>query len=248
MRKLAIILQFFLLAQVANSQEVCEKKEDVEDFNDISSIAKCPVVGNLEDNETNLKPEVAVLSSRHRHKRRYTSRNNSRNNYINRKTPVSHSIRSPKLNDIKENISAINNALEEKLVSKENTIVRKKEKLVSKEVSFSEVENIPRFRSCSGNSLDMFDCFNHEMQKHLIENIKYPEEALERGIHGDVWVSFVITKSGSLENIIVTGPENSEMLEKEAIRVISTLPPFIPGKENNENVNVSYTFPISFNY
>ncbi len=232
MRKLAIFLQFVLMVQIAVSQEVCETKETIENENDISSIAKCSVTGKLNDNGSNTKSKVTVVSSRSRQKRRSTESKQPYNNHVSKKTKINDSIQQLRLDHIRENITAINTALEEKLVNEQ--------------VSFNDVEYIPEFRNCS-EDLDIFECFNYEMQKHLIDNIIYPEKALKKRIQGDIWVSFVITKSGEVKNIIATGPENSEMLKKEAIRVISILPSFIPGKQSNQNVNVSYTFPISFN-
>ncbi|SEC33140.1 TonB family C-terminal domain-containing protein [Tenacibaculum sp. MAR_2009_124] len=232
MRKLAIFLQFVLMVQIAVSQEVCETKETIENDNDISSITKCSVTGKLNDNGTNSKSKVTVVSSRSRQKRRSNETKQRFNNHVSKQAKINDSIQQLKLNHVHENITAINTALEEKLLNEQ--------------VSFNDVEYIPQFRNCS-EDLDVFECFNYEMQKHLIDNIIYPEKALKKRIEGDVWVSFIITKSGEIKNIIATGPENSEMLKKEAIRVISILPSFIPGKQNNQNVNVTYTFPISFN-
>ena len=47
------------------------------------------------------------------------------------------------------------------------------------------VEKIPMFKNCSDTTLDEFDCFNQEMQKHITENFRYPEKALDRGIEGN---------------------------------------------------------------
>ncbi|CAM1361462.1 energy transducer TonB [Tenacibaculum xiamenense] len=232
MRKLAIFLQFVLMVQVAVSQEVCETKETIENENDISSIAKCSVTGKLNDNGSNTKSKVTVVSSRSRQKRRSNETKQLFSNNVVKQTKINDSIQQLKLDHIKENITAINTALEEKLVNEQ--------------VSFNDVEYIPQFTNCS-EDIDVSECFNYKMQKHLIDNIVYPEKALKKKIQGDVWVSFIITKSGQVKNIIATGPENSEMLKEEAIRVISILPQFIPGKQNDQNVNVSYTFPISFN-
>ena len=114
MRKLATILHLFLITQIATSQEVCDKKNEVEDINDISSITKCSAIDNLDDNETNLKPETTVLSARNRQKRRYSFKNRQKS-YLKRKRSANSVIHSLKLSDIKENISAINSALEEKI-------------------------------------------------------------------------------------------------------------------------------------
>ena len=60
-------------------------------------------------------------------------------------------------------------------------------------------------------------------------------------------LSFIITKTGAIEDIETKGPELSKQLQEEARRVIKLLPEFIPGVHNNNATNVSFSFPISFN-
>ncbi|HAH24376.1 MAG TPA: hypothetical protein DCL77_11585, partial [Prolixibacteraceae bacterium] len=83
------------------------------------------------------------------------------------------------------------------------------------------------------------------LRKFLAYNIKYPRIAAENGIQGKEFVSFVITKTGSVADaIIVMGVDPS--LDQEALRVIQSMPNWIPGKQNGENVDVVYTVPINF--
>ena len=233
MKKLILFFLVSLVAQSLLSQEVCEGKNVVQDANDISSITKCSVNGNLSSTDKE-KSKVKVVSSRSRQKRRSIEIKNDQKNTASNRKKINDSVKHLQLDHIKENIIAVNTVIEEKLVKEQ--------------VCFNEVEFIPQFRDCSDESLDPYDCFNHEMEKHLVNNISYPEKALKNNIQGDVWVSFIITHSGEVKNILATGgDESSEMLTKEAIRVISILPSFIPGKQNNQEVSVRYTFPISFN-
>lgn len=238
MRKLTLLLQALLVFQVAFSQEVCTTKPVEETINEISNLTKCIVTGTNKIDDSKKASKVIVISNRSRHKRRlfenkevHTANQLRAANIYNIKTTNNH--HQLKLNDLKSKIAKINLAIEE-----ENS---------RKKISFDTVDQIPQFQSCSDSSLSIVDCFNHEMQKHLVQNIIYPEEALRKKITGDIWISFVITNKGTIKNIITTGPENSDSLEKEAIRVISLLPKFIPGKQSNKNINVTYTFPISFN-
>ena len=77
------------------------------------------------------------------------------------------------------------------------------------------------------------------------ENINYPVEAAKNGIQGRVIVQFVITATGSIANVNVTrGLEPS--LDKEAVRVISSMPKWTPGRQNGTAVNVRYTLPVTF--
>jgi len=83
------------------------------------------------------------------------------------------------------------------------------------------------------------------LRNFLASEIKYPEIARENGIQGKVYVTFIITKKGK-----VTEPKISRgvdpALDKEALRVISRLPDWKPGKQRGEAVNVSYTVPVYF--
>ena len=79
----------------------------------------------------------------------------------------------------------------------------------------------------------------------LSQNIQYPPLAKENGIQGRVIVSFVVEPDGSLSNIaVVKGVDPS--LDKEAVRVVSAMPKWNPGKQNNECVRVKYNLPVPF--
>lgn len=80
----------------------------------------------------------------------------------------------------------------------------------------------------------------------LVENVKYPEDAMNANIQGYVTVRFTITKSGEVKDVAVE-KSVSPSLDAEAIRVVrSTSGKWTPGKTKGENVNVQYTLPISF--
>lgn len=84
------------------------------------------------------------------------------------------------------------------------------------------------------------------LKKYIQENIKYPPIALERGIWGKVYVSIIISNEGEVTNpMIVKGID--PYLNKEALRVIKSLPDWKPGKKNGMPVNVHYTVPVEFN-
>lgn len=80
---------------------------------------------------------------------------------------------------------------------------------------------------------------------YLVENIKYPEEAKKKGTQGTVFVTFVITKTGKVENVsILRGVD--PLLDKEALRVVKMMPDWNPGKEKGKQVNVQFNLPIKF--
>ncbi len=83
------------------------------------------------------------------------------------------------------------------------------------------------------------------LMKYIRDNMQYPSIAQENGIQGRVVVRFVVSKDGSVRDVtVMRGVDPS--LDKEAIRVVKSLPNFIPGKQNGHAVNVYYILPVSF--
>jgi protein TonB len=84
-----------------------------------------------------------------------------------------------------------------------------------------------------------------ELLAYISKNIKYPVIAQENGIQGKVTVRFVVTKTGMVDKVEVLRSLDPAC-DKEAIRVVKTLPRFIPGKQNGVNVSVWYTLPVVY--
>ena len=84
-----------------------------------------------------------------------------------------------------------------------------------------------------------------ECMKWLGKNINYPEDCKKEGIQGRVIVQFVVDKDGSIKDpTIARGVHPS--LDKEALRVLSSMPNWKPGKQKGEAVKVKYTIPVMF--
>ena len=81
--------------------------------------------------------------------------------------------------------------------------------------------------------------------KYVAEHIRYPAMAQENNIQGRVVVQFVVTKTGAVGEVKVVRGKDPD-LDKEAGRVVKSLPKFVPGKMNGHAVNVWYTLPIQF--
>lgn len=97
---------------------------------------------------------------------------------------------------------------------------------------YYSVEEMPQFRDGTVGSW-------------IGQHLKYPPEAMERNIQGNVYVQFVVEKDGSISNIrIARGPDS--LLNNETLRVMRLMPAWKPGKQKGECVRVGYTFPISF--
>ena len=116
------------------------------------------------------------------------------------------------------------------------------------EFSSTMLETIPKFENCLSVAPENDrDCFNSQLQKHILKNFNYPEEAEEKNITGKVYVHFSINTEGKVVINGLFGPENGESLIAESLRIIKKLPKFIPGKQRGKPVNVVYRIPILFN-
>ena len=109
-----------------------------------------------------------------------------------------------------------------------------KQKEVKDEPIFQVVEEMPEFPGGLA-----------EAMKFLAKNINYPVAAQQAKIEGRVIVQFVVEKDGSVSDVKVMRGVNSE-LDAEAIRVVSMMPKWIPGKQRGKAVAVKYTMPIMF--
>jgi len=99
---------------------------------------------------------------------------------------------------------------------------------------FVTVEQMPQF---PGGEADM--------QRFIGDNMKYPAPAIEIGIEGRVTIRFVVTETGAISDVqVLRGIHPS--CDKEAVRVVTSMPKWIPGKQNGRNVPVYFTLPIVF--
>ena len=108
---------------------------------------------------------------------------------------------------------------------------------------FDKIEEVPIYPGCE-NIKNKRSCAQTKIQEHIIRNFRYPKEAEKKKIQGRVFVQFYIGVGGYIDNIRARGPH--EILEKEAKRIISLLPRFVPGKIEGEAVRVPMSLPISF--
>ena len=99
---------------------------------------------------------------------------------------------------------------------------------------FTVVEEMPKFPG--GDA---------ELLKFIAKSIKYPVIAQENGIQGRVICAFVVNRDGTVVDAqVLRGVDPS--LDKEALRVIGTMPKWSPGKQRGKPVRVKYTVPITF--
>jgi protein TonB len=113
---------------------------------------------------------------------------------------------------------------------------------VKEEVQESDAEATP---FVVVEEMPMFPGGDAELLKYIGEHTQYPEIAKENNIQGKVIVRFCVTSKGGVSQVSVLKGVDPE-LDKEAIRVVNTLPPFKPGKQGGKPVPVWYMVPIAF--
>ena len=83
------------------------------------------------------------------------------------------------------------------------------------------------------------------MMKYIMENIKYPKQAMKERIQGRVTVRFIVEKDGSISNVRPIHSVHT-LLDKEAVRVVKSMPKWSPGKQHGKPVRVQLIVPIMF--
>ena len=114
-------------------------------------------------------------------------------------------------------------------VSAQKTVVAKKNQKV-----FYIVEQMPEY---PGGQAALFE--------FISKNVKYPEDAVKKKVEGKVFVTFVVDTDGKITDVSLLR-KVFPSLDAEAIRVISAMPNWIPGKQKGQVVRVKYTVPIMF--
>jgi protein TonB len=117
---------------------------------------------------------------------------------------------------------------------------------VEDDTPFMIVENMPALAQCKTMRGDeRHQCTQMEIIKYVSKNTKYPPIAKDAGIQGTVFVYFVVGKDGKVKDVKVLREVDSR-LDKEAKRVVESLPRFDPGSQRGKNVSVQYTIPVKF--
>lgn len=114
-------------------------------------------------------------------------------------------------------------------VNAQKTIVSQKNQEV-----FDVVEQMPEY---PGGMQALF--------QYMADNLKYPKDAMKQQVEGRVLVQFIVETDGSISNAEVI-KRVFPSLDEEAIRVISAMPKWAPGKQNGKVVRVKFTVPVSF--
>ena len=135
--------------------------------------------------------------------------------------------------DVEETIIASTEDTGQKVEIKYQPVVVEEEEPEEQEI-FDVVEQMPDFPGGQA-----------ALMSYLSKNIKYPTIAQENGTQGRVIVQFVVNKDGSIVDAKVARSVDP-CLDKEALRVINSMPKWKPGMQRNKPVRVKYTVPVMF--
>ena len=114
-------------------------------------------------------------------------------------------------------------------------------------VPIKNIQNAPVFKGCEGLSeAESRICFERKIQQHVQRNFN-ADLAQDVGLSSGkyrILTQFIIDKAGRITSVKIRAPHHK--LKKEANRVVRKIPQFQPGKQNNKEVKVQYTLPITF--
>lgn len=100
--------------------------------------------------------------------------------------------------------------------------------------TYNLAEEMPQF---PGGFVALYD--------YLENNLEYPEACIEKNLQGKTYIKFTVETDGSISSLEVVKSSHN-ILDKEAIRVIQSMPKWEPGKQLNKSARVNYTIPINF--
>lgn len=111
---------------------------------------------------------------------------------------------------------------------------------------YKVVDEMPRFPGCNvGSQEEMKTCAQQKMLNYIYTNIKYPANAIKDDVQGTTVVRFIVRKDGSLTDIESVRKIGGGC-DEESIRVVRSMPKWIPGKQAGQAVDVQFNLPIKY--
>ncbi len=116
-----------------------------------------------------------------------------------------------------------------------------------KKVRKDTVQKVSAMQYTRVTRLPAFTGGQSEMKKFIEKNMQYPEAEKQAGIQGTVYVDFVVEADGTItRKTISKGVPGGSGLEKEALRIVSIMPKWIPGISSIFPTSMTYSLPIKF--
>ncbi len=120
------------------------------------------------------------------------------------------------------------------------------EKVIEEPEIFTVVEDMPVFPGCE-SAKNKEACTNEKIFAYISQNTKYPPMAKDNGQSGTVFIRFVVNQDGRVSDVeVIRGVPGGPSLDREAVRVVKTMPKMQPGKQRGQAVRVQYNVPVKF--
>ncbi len=116
--------------------------------------------------------------------------------------------------------------------------------IILSEQNANEKGITPIWPGCADSRQTPSRCFGNKLRSHIIRTYRYPEEAITERLSGTVTVEFIVNNKGKVEVIEVKG--GHRYLQREAIRIVRSIPKMKPGKWGKKPISVAYEVPITF--
>jgi len=129
------------------------------------------------------------------------------------------------------------------------TVVRKSGKILVAAALVNKTDKMTADRSGYYNYTEvapLYEGGQGAIESYINNNIQYPQEAIDNGIEGTVQVQFGIDENGNITGATTLGTKLGYGLEEEAIKVISDMPKWNPGKVKGKNVKSRMILPITY--
>lgn len=87
------------------------------------------------------------------------------------------------------------------------------------------------------------------LMTYLRDNLRYPKAAEDKGIEGTVFVNFIVDEKGFVREVMasdVIGDDADQLLTNEAVRVVTSMPAWVAGRQHGKDVDVNFSIPITF--
>jgi TonB family protein len=138
-------------------------------------------------------------------------------------------------------------AFEKKRVSLEEKQRLAREERLKASVTYKDAEGHLVYNKAEEDP--SFNGGDRAMKQFLHDNVKFPVGAAEEGLDGTVFIDFVVSSNGNVREVVATnipGEEVDQRFIDEAVRVVKSMPRWLPGRQHGKAVDVSYTIPIAF--
>ena len=149
--------------------------------------------------------------------------------------------------------TVVEKPVEEVVVAKVEPKIETPDKKAEEYTNFVRVEIPPTYPGCKGNAIEKKACFTKKVKNHLSRkfNTSVAEDYNLDSGRKRIWVSFDIDKFGNIVNVNARSPKEmsnnaKRALEKEATRVVKSLPKMMAARQNGNSVKIKYSVPITF--